>query len=169
MANGFICGGEKYQLAGQTGNSIILPVAIEGLPPTLEIEGYTLILKTNFHVTLVPTGKIIKKYGISIPNFLEKVNADFCDFVERAPADFLRYQDEFRFVSENERRTVIVTCDISNLNEFFSVLNKKYGLQIEIPPTHVTLYTLQPDLGIYLIDSNDLETLTKTIPTSLKL
>jgi hypothetical protein len=54
-------------------------------------------------------------------------------------------------------------CDISNLNNFFDLINKKYDLQIEYQPTHVTLYTLQPNKGIFLADSGDIEKLSKPI------
>ena len=62
-------------------------------------------------------------------------------------------------------------CKISNLNEFFEILNRKYGLDIEYPPTHVTLYTLESKPGIFLTDASDIKNLTKPIsnPISLSL
>lgn len=75
----------------------------------------------------------------------------------------MKYRNEFKFVSQNERRTIVVMCDISNLKEFFELMNKKYNLNVEYQPTHVTIYTLQPELGIFLSDGNDLRELTKVI------
>lgn len=162
MAGKFICGGEKYMLAGQKGDSIILPVLFSSLPTQIKTNGYSLALKTEFHVSLVCIGKIIEKHKVKIPNFIEKIIEDFCDFIKSNKIDLVRYRNEFKFVSEHENRTVVVMCDISNLDGFFALINQKYGLNVEYPPTHVTLYTLT-GLGIFLIDSNDMETLTMPI------
>jgi hypothetical protein len=166
MDKKFICGGKKFELGGPKEDTIGLPVAFSNLPEKIEIEGYTLFLKTTFHISLVCVGKIIEKYNISIPNFLDKVIADFCDFTKNNKIDLIRYRNEFRFMSENERRTVVVMCDVSNLTKFFDYINKKYNTRIEYPPTHVTLYTLQPNLGIFMIDSSDMKRLTKPLENS---
>ena len=44
------------------------------------------------------------------------------------------------------------------------MLNQTYGLNLEYPPTHVTLYTLQPNFGIFLTDSTDIARRTKIVP-----
>ena len=64
---------------------------------------------------------------------------------------------------QDDLRSVVVMCEISNLNNFFDSVNRKYGLAIEYPPTHVTLYTLESKPGIFLTDSSDIKNLTKTI------
>lgn len=160
----FICDGEKYEVGGKT---IGFPVTFQGLPEKIEVEGYELLLKDAFHVSLVCTGKIIEKYAVEDPDFTDKVIADFCNFVKHTPIELAGFRDEFRFVAENERRTVAVMCDMSNLDMFFDHLNKKYELNVEYPPTHVTLYTLQPNTGIFLTDSSDIANLTKSIPNPL--
>lgn len=162
-----ICGGEKYHLGGSKEDTIGLPVSLAGLPEKIEVGGYTLLLRTSFHVSLVCIGKIIERHNISTPDFLNKVVENFCSFVKENPVDLLGYRDEFRFVVENERRSVVVMCDISNLDKFSEYMNRKYGLTVEYPPTHVTLYTLQPDKGIFLTDSEDIQRLTKIIPNPI--
>ena len=108
-------------------------------------------------------GKIIEKNQIEIPDFIEKIVNDFCEFLQGNSIDLLNFKDVFRFVSENERRAVIVMCNISNLDKFFEKINNKYNLELECPPTHATLYTLKLDEGIFLTDANDIEDLTKII------
>ena len=157
-----ICSGNKYLLAGQRGDSIVLPVSFAKLPSKISINGYVLIAKTEFHVSLVCIGKIIEKHNIKIPDFLEKVIEDFCEFSKHDKIDLIRYRNEFKFCTENKLRTVVVMCDIFNLNKFFDLINEKYKLEIEYPPTHVTLYTLT-GLGIFLTDSADIEKLTRPI------
>lgn len=157
----FICGKEKYALGGPREDTIGLPVSFLNLPATIEVEGLTLYLKTSLHISLVCIGKIIEKHNIIIPDFFNKVVTDFCEFTKMKSIDLVRCRDEFKLVSENERRSLIVMCDVSNLNKFFDLVNEKYNLQLEYPPTHVTLYTLQK--GIFLIDARAIEQLTKTI------
>ncbi|MFA6554184.1 MAG: hypothetical protein WCS89_01620 [Candidatus Paceibacterota bacterium] len=164
MSKKYICDGTKYEMGGPKLDTISLPVSIKGIPLKINIEGYELQLKSSFWVSLVCIGKIIEKHKISIPDFVDKVIEDFCNYTRTVEVNFLKYRNEFRFVSQNERRTIVAMCDISNLREFFDLVNKKYNLNVEYQPTHVTVYTLQPELGIFLSDSNDLERLTKVIP-----
>ncbi len=163
MSKIYICDGTKYEIGGPKADTIGLPVSITSIPLRINIEGYELQLKSSFHVSLVCIGKMIEKYKISIPDFVNKVIEDFCSFVSTTEINFLKYRNEFRFVSQNERRTIVAMCDISNLKEFFDLINKKYNLKVEYQPTHVTIYTLQPELGIFISDSNDLRELTKVI------
>lgn len=165
----FICAGEKYEVGGPKLDTIGLPVVPQGLPPTLEVEGYMLTLKTKFHVSLIAIGQIIKKKSIEDLEFQNNVIADFCQFVQTNPVDLLRYRDEYRFMQEEEKRSVVVMCDISNLDKFFDHLNTVYNLKLEYPPTHATLYTLQPNVGIFMTDSDDMQRLTKVIPSPAKL
>ncbi len=168
MDEKFICDGEKYTFKKKT---IGLPVVIEGLPDKLDIEGCTLLRRSSFHVSLVCIGKIIEKQNIQAPDFENVVINDFCEFVSQNDISLIRYRDEFRFVAQNERQSVVAMCEVTNLERFFDLLNRKYQLHLETPPTHVTLYTLQPDAGIFLTDSNDIEKLTKTVskPTGITL
>lgn len=165
MAERFICRDQKYQVGGeQKEDTIVLPVFPVDLPEKIDVEGYTLLLKTSFHVSLVCIGKIIEKYSVLIPDFINKVVNDFCEFVQTNSIDFLRYRNEFSFVTQSERRSVVVMCDVSNLDKFSQFVNQKYRLKVEYPPTHITLYTLQPDKGIYLTNSEDIKQLTEPIP-----
>lgn len=164
-----ICDTQKYQLAGPVMDTIGLPVKIANLTKEIEAEGYRLLLRTAFHISLMCIGKIAEKYNVTRPDFINEVVNDFCEFVQNKDIDFIRFTGEFRFATQNERRTVIAMCEVSNLDEFYEIMNKKYGLKVELPPTHVTLYTLQPDMGIFLVDSEDINNLTKVIALPLAL
>lgn len=163
MAKKFICGSEKYTIGGPKEDTIALPMFPAGLPDKITIEGNSLLRKTSFHVSLVCVGKIIEKHNVSIPNFQDEIVTDFCEFIQKNNVDLLRYRDEFRFAFQNEKKAIVVMCDISNLENFFKRMNQKYGLNTECPPTHVTLYTLQLDKGIFLTDLRDVKQLTKLI------
>jgi hypothetical protein len=164
MSKEYICNSNKYKIGGPKLDTINLPISVNKLPQKIIIGGYDLTLKSKFHVSLVCVGKIIEKNKISIPDFLNRVMDDFCSYTKNNDIDFLRYHDEFRFVSQSERRAIIAMCDISNLQEFFDLINKKYNLNVEYQPTHVTIYTLQPEIGIFITNKEDLNKLTKIIP-----
>lgn len=163
MERPFICGGNKYTTSAT--NTIALPVSLENLPSEVIIDGNKLLLKSSFHVSLVCINEITKKHNISIPNFRDLVMKDFCDFTATHDINLLNYFDDFKFVTENDWKTIVVMCKVSNLDKFFEIINKKYGLEIEYPPTHVTLYA--STIGIFLTDANDIQNLTKPIPSPI--
>jgi hypothetical protein len=160
MSKVFICNGEKYTFGSET---ISLPVVLKDLPKEINVEGYKLLLRSSFHISLVCIGKITEKHNISIPDFEKLVIADFCEFAAEKDISLVKLRDEFSFVESGEKRSVVIFCDVSNLSDFFGIINRKYGLHLETQPTHVTLYTLQPDVGIFLTDFNDIDQLTKPI------
>ncbi len=162
----FICN-NKYEFQN---NSIGLPVEIQNLPGQLLIEGNTLVAKNSFHVSLVCIEQIMEKYNVSIFDFEDKVISDFCEFEKNNDVKIIKYKD-FKFVSKNDKKSVVVMCEVSNLYKFFKIINEKYKLDIEYPPTHVTLYTLEGKPGIFLTDASDIKNLTKPIsnPISLSL
>ena len=162
MEKPFICGGSKYTISAT--NTIGLPVLLEGLPKEISVNENKLFLKSFFHVSLVCINEIIKKYNILNPKFRDSVLEDFCEFTKTSDIKLLRYSDDFKYAEENNLKTVIILCEVSNLVKFFGILSKKYGLKIEYPPTHVTLYAHNGKTGIFLIDSNDIKNLTKSIP-----
>ena len=164
MERPFICEGNKYTISPT--NTISLPVSLENLPSEIIINNNKLFLKPTFHVSLVCINEIIKKHNILIQNFRDLVLKDFCEFSAINDIQVLQYK-EFKYAEENNLKTVIITCEVSNLPKFFEILNKKYRLKIEYPPTHVTLYAHDGKTGIFLTDSVDIKNLTRPIPNPL--
>lgn len=162
MSKNFICGG-SYVLGGPMGDSIGLPVECPGLPESIIVGDLALLKREDFHVTLVALGEIARKRTVAIPDFILQAVDTFCVYEQEHPISLVGYTGEFRFVSQGERRSVVAMCEVSNLRPFFDNLNGGFNLDAEYPPTHVTLYTLQPNQGIFLTDSNDLLNLTRPI------
>ena len=159
MSEKLICD-NRFSFGNQT---IALPVSLASLPPKIIFQGRPFLLKDNLHVSLVCLGKIIEKHNITIPGFEDKVIADFCAFSLANDIGPVHYTDDFRFAVRDERQSIIVMCAVQNLNRFFDLMNEKYSLKIEYPPTHVTLYTPTSELGIFLVDSGDIAKLTSPI------
>src|ERR1035437_9505319 len=147
-----ICGGKFVFIH----NTICLLVSFNDIPDQININGKTFVINTFLHVSLVCIGKIIEKYNVSTPDFENKIINDFCEFSKNNEIKKVEYTDNFKFVSKEDKETVVIMCKVPNLNEFFGLINKKYGLNIKYPPTHVTLYTLPDKLGIFLTDENDI-------------
>ena len=160
MEKKFICG-NKYTISPT--NTIALPVQVDGLPLEIVVEDTKLVLKSTFHISLVCINEIIRKNNIIDTNFKDLVVKDYCDFVAINDISLLSYKDEFRFMLEGDQKAVVAMCNVSNLDKFFEILNKKYNLSLGYPPTHVTLYTLPGKGGIFMTDSADLKNLTKVI------
>lgn len=154
----FICDTTKYVLGK---GYIMLPVEVTNLPPIIEVEGATLTRKSSFHVSLVSVKEILARTGDILNE--EIIVKNFCDFVATHEVSLAGYTDEFRYAKDGERESVVVMCNLSNLEPLFNYLNQVLQLNLEVPPAHVTLYTLQPDIGIGLISPADLATKTKIV------
>ena len=158
-----VCG-DKYGISAN--NTIVLSVSLENLPNEIMIYGNKLVLKPSFHISLVCINEIIKKHNVLDSSFRDSVLQDFCEFVEKNDVSLLNFNEEFKFAEENDLKTIIILCRVSNLEKFFETINKKYGLNIEYPPTHVTLYSID-GRGIFLTDTSDIKNLTKPIPNPI--
>jgi len=150
MDKKLICN-NKFEFVHHT---IGLPVSLSNLPNEIIFEDNVFLLRSEHHVSLVCIGEIIKKYNITIINLEDKIINDFCEFSQINNISPVYYTNEFKFVARDDLRSI-------------DLINKKYNLSIEYPPTHVTLYTLESKLGIYLTDSNDIKNLTIPIPNPI--
>jgi hypothetical protein len=155
-----ICNSDKYFFYHDT---ICTPVTFGDLPEEIVVENETFFKKSDFHISLVAMGKIIEKNKITTPEFKESIVSDFCEFVAENPINLIGFKSEYRLASEKQLNSIVAMCDVSNLEEFFAHINEKYSLHLEVPPTHVTLYTSHRNLGIFLTDASDIETMTKVV------
>src|SRR3989344_5964208 len=160
-----ICNG-KYEFYTEK-KTISLPVELKNLPDQLIVKERTLFKRSEFHVSLVCINKIIEKYNINIPDVTTKIVNDFCEFTKDNEIKVLSYKDEFKFVEREDKTTIVVMCETLNLHKFFDFINKKYSLEVDLPPAHVTLFTLDGKSGIYLISPNDIKNFTQPIPNPL--
>lgn len=165
----FICGNNKYELMGENNDVISISVSFDNLPEEVMVKGETLYLPSPFHISLVYIGKIRERYNITIPDFQEKIVNDFCNFTKEHDIGVVRYKDEYRFCTrDGVRKTVVVMCEVSNINKFFDFINTKYGLNIKYPTTHATIFnTLKDKPGIFLMDDNDIKNFTELIENPL--
>lgn len=134
------------------------------LPSEITVNEKTLLRKGEFHVSLM-----------AIKNLLPLINAVDTNVTEDdLVRDFLEYQssvelsdytptNEFRYVIRGERETVVGMVDVPNIEGLFEQLRGKYGVNLPTQPTHITLYTLQPEVGIGILSQDELAKDSKQI------
>lgn len=128
------------------------------LPDEVIVGQKTLYRKSEFHISLMALKNLLP--------LINTVNADVneADLVQ----DFLEYQsgielsaytltNELRYVKRDERETVIAIVDVPNIDGLFERLREKYNVDVPTQPTHITLYTLQPEAGIGILSQEELE------------
>lgn len=130
----------------------------EGLPGRITVNGYELLLKSEFHISLVCAKRIA---AIIDDERIEEIQAEIVDkfirFVDQASLTTYRPLKQFRFVQRDTRRTVIMMVEVPRLEEFFELLENSYKKKLPLQPTHVTMYTLQLDTGIGILSDEQLE------------
>jgi len=157
MAQTLEISGVEYQIGSPNMDAVGLPVSLTDLPATLEVEGATLLRRSSFHVTLVAVGHLAARQGLNAASFVPQVLESFQRYVAKTPIAFERFTGEYRLAEEGELRSVVAMCDVGNLREFLLRVGKEFDIKPEYPPTHVTLYTLQQDAGIFLTTEEELE------------
>lgn len=130
----------------------------EDLPDNISVKGYELQLKTEFHISLVCAKKIA---AIIDEQRTEEIQAEivnkFAEFVSKTPLYIYQPLKIFRFVQRGEKKTVIMMVEVLRLNEFFELLETNYKKKLPRQPTHITLYTLQPEAGIGILSDQQLK------------
>ena len=131
------------------------------LPEAIEVGGVTLLKKDHFHVSLLCVKNILEKQ----PDFEQDILNHFCDFIKDNDVKFDGFTLEFRIATDDERKSVVALCNVSNLDKFVDYLSEKIGTTVAHQPTHVTIYTLQPNMGIGLNSKSEME--QKTVPVEM--
>ena len=116
-----------------------------------------LVKKEEFHVTLLHAKATPKL--THVPN--EELASFFELFVENNPIELVSFLDDFRYVEEDEKRTIIVRCMVSNLAELFIAFNTVFEVQLPTQPAHVTLYSLEKSVGIHINSDEKMESLER--------
>lgn len=161
-----ICGQEKYKYSKKY---IYIPInlPVEKLPQIISLDEGEFLRKTTFHISLLCTKNISS-------DLEENILKIFCKCISANNISHLSFKNEYRLVQRESdgRKSIIVMCNVSHLDIFIEAINRELGVDIEYPPTHVTLYTAGKDKGIGLhTKSNILEMtkeITSLIPTGIK-
>lgn len=144
-----------------------LPLPLEQfskLPETVVIEDVLLTKRPEFHVTIGNITAIAQSSGLSEEALLSL----FSSYVEEFPIEFDSFIDDFRFMSENMRRSLVVRCTLKNILGLFAVWEKESAHVIPQQPTHVTIYSLAPYRGIGINTKEEMEALVRVNPPEVR-
>jgi hypothetical protein len=139
--------------------SVLVPLALFGLPDEIEFRDARWAVKDEFHVTAAHAPWLAQRAGVS----LEHAWRDLAPALEGRRAGPVRVGDELRLAREGEERTLVVMVRVDGLGELYAELSGRLGAPLAPPPTHITLYTRPGGEGIGIHDESDLRSLTEVL------
>jgi hypothetical protein len=151
------------------GGYITLSVALKGLPQTVNCRGTKMVRKEEFHITIISTSRVA---GLIDADNSEKIQAEIIkDFRKIADKDKMKQfklLNQFRFVTRDTRKTIVAVCEFPGGDEFFASLESKFGMSIPRQPFHITIYSLEPSVGISLSSPAEINETTEISMPELK-
>lgn len=134
------------------------------LPIEITVDQKTLFRKGEFHVSLMALKKLLPLINTVNDDITETdLVQDFLDYQSTVALSDFTLTNELRYVVRGERETIVSMVKVPNIDGLFDVLRAKYGVDIPTQPTHITLYTLQPEIGIGILSQDELERDSKLI------
>lgn len=130
--------------------NVIIPT--NGKPQKFIFNGENYIIKNEQHVTLVGTSMKLDKKIKEIHKLSNKeASIKLQEALIKAKSSLsftISLLNDFRIVTNGDRKSIIQMCNVTNSKEFYENLEKELGIHIEEPPFHVTLYTKDGTEGI---------------------
>ena len=137
----------------------------QNMPDTLAVDGTELKIKSEFHISLFElehlASFLVQATEKSFEEVQENVLSIFSSYVAKKPMTFTGFLDDFRVVEKEERKSIVVRCQMENLNGFFEALESTFGASVYRQPAHVTIYTLGHNKGIGIHTVEEIESLPK--------
>ena len=133
----------------------------QNIPDTLVVDGTELGIKSEFHISLFEleylASFLVSATEKSFEEVQENVLSIFSSYVAKKPITLTGFLDDFRVVEKEERKSVVVRCQMENLNGFFEALESTVGASVYRQPAHVTIYTLGHNKGIGIHTNEEME------------
>lgn len=139
---------------------------IHGLTPQFKALGKEWFLKREFHISLICVKKIlpqlIEKHG-NEKKANELLSQALIEVLKIHHPTFDNFTGELRTAKDGDKETIVAMCAVKNLDKVFDDLNSTLDLQLELPPTHITLYTMANKKAIGIATKEELDTLTSKL------
>jgi hypothetical protein len=128
-------------------SSVLLQdVDVLELPSTIEIDGQTLYIKDEFHITLLGARYLAEWIDpANVETLTGELLQEFDEFVSTNTLENYEINSELRLVKENDQKTIIVLASVQNLDRLFDQLNQKFSMDLPRQISHVTLYRYPKD------------------------
>ena len=137
----------------------LVNVNLENLPETIDVMGYKLQRKSEFHISLVSTEDIATLLHVDQSSLSINIQLLFVEFTEQYQLNQFKRVDTYYLIKKEDRVSLVQMVTMLHLNEFFDLLRNKIDTRIPDQPAHITIYTLQPDNGIGISSLDELHTL----------
>lgn len=153
----------------------LVAVELPKLQPRIEFGGKVMVLKPEWHVTMIGFAtRLDKRYKEAAAARGESVSnsqaAERVAVAVKAAAEGLQFKvalgKETRRAVKGEAETIIRMCDVEGISEYLSQVASELGLpadSIEPSPTHITVYTLENGKGIGIANQEQLQALTQVL------
>lgn len=148
----------------------LMNIEIGDIPETISIEGYELLRKSEFHISLICAKRIAALIDETNAAQIEaEIVEVFMKFIETNELTDYEPTNEYRLVKRDERVTLVRMMVVPGLKDLFAVLGEKYGVKLPLQPTHITIYTLQPEAGIGILSQEELMHDSSVVDVSLSI
>jgi hypothetical protein len=145
---------------------LTFPIAIEGLPETLEYEGSHFVLKPRLWISLLPVKHVLDalvQQGVERAVGEQRVLDVLSEpalWEQKLVTGRFR---ELRYAQRDDLQTVLALVDLPGAEAITDHINHRLDLAIPQLPIHTTLYILPGKRGIGLWNQSALNSLTKRI------
>ena len=144
--------------------SLVFPVALEA-PEEVQVAGRRWYCRPEFHVTTFNPEGLAAATGVGAQQLAEVAEPLHDELTTPRP---IRFDGRvYKVVDPDGRQTLVAFCDVAGLEAIYARLSALAGRSLPRPPTHVTLYTAQPDMdGIALTTQADVDAKTVALPAA---
>lgn len=135
------------------------------LPERITVEGDELVMKDEFHISLLGIKRIAPMIRPDNEDEGRRELLDkFNQIVKDVPLNKYEILPELRVVQRGDRKTLVVMAKVPGIEELFDRLRSTYpNIDIPTQQTHITLYTLPESMAIGLISAEDVEKLSHKV------
>lgn len=139
-------------------------IMLRGLPDVVHVEGYELVRKSELHISLACTKRLAPLIDPARPVDVEReLVEEFKDVATVEPLDDFELLPEFRLVQKGIKKTLIVMAFVPGLELLYDELRDRFQTELPTQPTHITLYTLQPEAGTGILSRQQLSEISHVV------
>lgn len=140
----------------------LVNITLDNLPDKIHINGMNLHKKDEFHISLVATKHLAPLIDASDIEGASKIlERHFVEFADQNDLTKFTLTGEYRLVTKDERVTLVAMVDMDNVPALFDFLRIRNKVDLPLQPTHITLYSLQPNTGIGILSEDEMNTISK--------
>ena len=146
---------DKHSYGG--GYISLINFDLQNVPEKVDIDGYELLKQNEFHISIMALKNLAPMLDVENPEqACEQLKRDFLEFAKTHNLAGFRLTGEYRMVQRDERVTIVAMVELRNINKLFDYLRSKHGIDFPTQPTHITMYTLHPNVGIGILSQDEL-------------